>query len=113
ITAWNDEAHVEHNRDLYREKFAAVLEILSPALDVKMPDAAFYLWTRTPDSVSDTEFTRGLFETQNVTVLPGSFLSRDTELGNPGAGYVRMALVAPLDECLDAAQRIRIYTELL
>lgn len=111
ITAWNDEAHVEHNRDLYREKFAAVLEILSPVLDVKMPDAAFYLWAKTPNSVSDTEFSRGLFETQNVTVLPGSFLSRDTETGNPGAGYVRMALVAPLDECLDAANRIRTYIE--
>lgn len=111
ITAWNDEAHVEHNRALYREKFAAVLEILSPVLDVKMPDAAFYLWAKTP--CSDTEFARGLFETQNVTVLPGSFLSRDTETGNPGDGYVRMALVAPMDECIDAAQRIRTYTESL
>ncbi|WP_126454243.1 succinyldiaminopimelate transaminase [Sulfuriflexus mobilis] len=111
IAAWDDEAHVKHNRALYREKFAAVLEILSPVLDVTMPDAAFYLWARTPDSHSDTEFTRGLFETQNVTVLPGSFLSRDTETGNPGAGYVRMALVAPLDECLDAAKRIRSYIE--
>jgi N-succinyldiaminopimelate aminotransferase len=111
IMAWNDEAHVEHNRALYREKFAAVLEILNPVLDVQMPDAAFYLWVKTPGS--DTDFARGLFETQNVTVLPGSFLSRDTEAGNPGDGYVRMALVAPLDECLDAAQRIRTYTESL
>jgi N-succinyldiaminopimelate aminotransferase len=113
ITAWDDEAHVKHNRELYREKFAAVLEILSPVLDVQMPDAAFYLWARTPDSVSDTGFARGLFETQNVTVLPGSFLSRDTAAGNPGDGYVRMALVAPLDECLDAAKRIRSYIESL
>jgi N-succinyldiaminopimelate aminotransferase len=113
IKAWGDEAHVKHNRDLYREKFAAVLEILSPVLDVQMPDAAFYLWARTPNSVSDTEFARSLFETQNVTVLPGSYLSRDTATGNPGDGYVRMALVAPLDECLDAAQRIRTYIESL
>lgn len=110
ITAWNDEAHVEQNRALYREKFAAVLEILNPVLDVQMPDAAFYLWAKVPDS--DTEFTRGLFESQNVTVLPGSYLSRDTGAGNPGAGYIRMALVAPLDECLDAAHRIRAYIEL-
>ena len=111
ITAWDDEAHVEENRKLYREKFAAVLEILSPVLDVKMPDAAFYLWAKTPNS--DTEFAKGLFESQNVTVLPGSFLSRDTEQGNPGAGYVRMALVAPFDECIDAANRIRTYIESL
>ena len=107
IAAWNDEAHVKHNRDLYCEKFTAVLAILSPVLDVTMPDAAFYLWARLPAHISDTEFTRHLFETQNVTVLPGSYLSRDTATGNPGAGYVRMALVAPLDECCDAAERIR------
>jgi N-succinyldiaminopimelate aminotransferase len=113
ITAWDDEAHVKHNRDLYREKFAAVLKILSPVLDVQMPDAAFYLWAKTPNNMSDTEFARGLFETQNVTVLPGSFLSRDTDAGNPGEGYLRMALVAPLDECVDAAQRIQTYIESL
>lgn len=107
ILAWNDEAHVKHNRDLYREKFAAVLEILSPVLNVQQPDAAFYLWAETPNS--DTEFARELFATQNVTVLPGSFLSRDTANGNPGDKYIRMALVADTEECIEAAGRIRNY----
>ncbi|MCK4743214.1 MAG: succinyldiaminopimelate transaminase [Sulfuriflexus sp.] len=111
ILAWNDEAHVEHNRDLYREKFAAVIEILKPIIAVEQPDAGFYLWVKTP--ISDTDFARDLFATQNVTVLPGSYLSRDTDNGNPGENYVRMALVAPMDECIEAAMRIKEFIQTL
>lgn len=107
IAAWNDEAHVRDNRELYRQKFRAMLEILGGALDVQAPDASFYLWPRTP--IDDTEFARGLFAQQNVTVLPGSFLSREAHGDNPGRNHVRMALVAPLEECVDAARRIRAY----
>lgn len=111
IVAWQDEAHVKANRDLYRAKFDAVLDILQPVLDVQKPDAGFYLWAKTP--VSDTDFAHGLFEQQNVTVLPGSYLSREAEGINPGAGRVRLALVAELDECVEAAERIRQYVESL
>jgi len=111
IAAWNDEQHVEHNRHLYREKFSAVIKLLKPVINVEQPDAGFYLWLKTP--ISDTDFARDLFATQNVTVLPGSYLSRDTDTGNPGAGYVRMALVAELDECLEAAIRIKEFIETL
>ncbi len=109
IAAWSDEEHVQQNRKWYREKFDAVLAILKPVLDVDKPDASFYLWARTP--IEDTEFARGLFAQQNVTVLPGSYLSRVAHGVNPGAGHVRMALVAPLDECIEAANRIRNYVE--
>ena len=107
IPAWGDEAHVRANRALYRDKFAAVLETLDGCLEVEMPDAGFYLWPVTP--VDDSRFARGLLEQQNVTVLPGSFLSRTHDGINPGANHVRMALVAPLDDCIEAAQRIRTY----
>lgn len=107
--AWNDENHVRENRALYRAKFDAVLAILSPVLDVQPPDAGFYLWPRTP--IGDTEFARGLFAAQHVTVLPGSFLSRDAHGINPGAGYVRIALVPELKDCMEAARRIRAYVE--
>jgi len=109
--AWKDEDHVLNNRNLYRDKFAAVIKILKPVIHVKQPDAGFYLWVKTP--VSDTEFARDLFASQNVTVLPGSYLSRDTENGNPGANYVRMALVAPMDECIEAAMRIKEFIKTL
>lgn len=110
IQAWEDEQHVRENRSLYRAKFEAVMEILAPVLDVRMPDAGFYLWPRTPNS--DTEFARELFASQNVTVLPGSFLSRPGDDGSdPGANRVRMALVASLQECTEAARRIRAYLE--
>ena len=83
IAAWNDDAHAAANRALYREKFARVLPILAPVLDVVEPDGAFYLW---PDVRRDDEdFTRELFATQNLTILPGSYLARDTAAGNPGA----------------------------
>ena len=107
ISAWRDEAHVRENRRLYREKFAAVLDILAPVLDVQLPQAGFYLWPHTP--VSDEAFARGLLAEQNVIVLPGSYLSRTANGINPGQGYVRMALVAPLDDCTDAAQRIKSW----
>ncbi|MDX5373196.1 MAG: succinyldiaminopimelate transaminase [Pseudomonadaceae bacterium] len=109
VKAWNDEAHVRANRELYREKFAAMLEVLSPVLEVSAPDAGFYLWPRTP--IADTDFARGLYDRYNVTVLPGSYLSREAQGSNPGAQHVRMALVAPLDECREAAGRIRDYIE--
>ncbi|WFS17175.1 succinyldiaminopimelate transaminase [Pseudomonas sp. 905_Psudmo1] len=104
VAAWNDEAHVRANRDMYREKFAAVLDILAPVMDVQRPDGGFYLWARTPGD--DTLFTRDLFATEHVTVVPGSYLSREVDGVNPGAGRVRMALVAPLAECIEAAERI-------
>jgi N-succinyldiaminopimelate aminotransferase len=107
IRAWQDEAHVAENRTLYTEKFDAVLDILAPQLDVRLPDAGFYLWARTP--LGDTDFARELLAQQNVIVLPGSFLSRPVDGHNPGRGYVRMALVAPIEDCLEAAERIKSY----
>lgn len=109
IAAWNDEAHVLQNRDLYREKFDAVLEILGPVLDVQKPDGGFYLWPKVKGD--DAQFCRDLFEQQHVTVVPGSYLSREVDGINPGAGRVRLALVAPLTECVEAAQRIRAFIE--
>jgi len=104
VSAWSDESHVVENRKRYCEKFDRVLEILSDTLATQRPQAGFYLWPTTP--VADTEFAARLYAEQNITVLPGRFLSRDTADGNPGINKVRMALVAPLDECLDAANRI-------
>ncbi|AYC32075.1 succinyldiaminopimelate transaminase [Pseudomonas cavernae] len=109
VAAWNDEVHVRANRALYREKFDAVLDILAPVMDVQRPDGGFYLWAQTP--VDDQTFTRELFAREHVTVVPGSYLSREVEGFNPGAGRVRMALVAPLAECVEAAQRIRHYLQ--
>jgi N-succinyldiaminopimelate aminotransferase len=111
LAAWKDEEHVRHNRTLYRTKFDAVLQILSPVLKVQRPDASFYLWVPTP--IDDQEFTRRLFAEQNVTVLPGSYLSREAHGLNPGAGYVRMALVAELAECVEGAQRIAEFVKSL
>ncbi|MGC8702150.1 MAG: succinyldiaminopimelate transaminase [Thiomonas sp.] len=105
--AWDDEAHVAHNRALYREKFAAVLPILQPVMDVQLPDAGFYLWAATPGD--DAQFARGLLEKYNVTVLPGSYLARAQGGANPGSGCIRMALVASVDECTEAARRIAAY----
>jgi len=104
IAAWNDEQHVRANRQLYRDKFAAVLAELHSHLPVAAPDAGFYLWPETP--VSDLEFARRLYATENVIVLPGRFLARDANGVNPGENRVRMALVAPLAQCVEAAQRI-------
>jgi N-succinyldiaminopimelate aminotransferase len=102
--AWNDEIHVIENRRLYAEKFRAVTPRLQGVLDVSIPDAAFYLWAKT--SGNDTDFALKLYRDFNVTVLPGSFLARDARGINPGSGFVRIALVATLEECLDAADRI-------
>ncbi len=109
--AWNDEIHVRANRELYRAKFEAVLRILEPVLDVVRPDGGFYLWPKTP--IDDQRFTRELFEQEHVTVVPGSYLSREVEGLNPGADRVRMALVAPLAECIEGAERIRAFIERL
>ena len=105
IAAWSDEDHVRENRRLYREKFDAVLEELGDSLQLRRPDAGFYLWPRSPGS--DTDFAVDLYRDQHLTVLPGSFLGRNTDAGNPGAGHVRIALVPPLADCIEAAQRIR------
>ena len=105
--AWGDEAHVVANRALYREKFSAVLDILRPVLEVSAPAGGFYLWPETP--VDDCDFARGLLARHNVTVLPGSYLSRTAHGMNPGKNRVRMALVAPLEDCIEAAQRIKSY----
>lgn len=104
IAAWNDEAHVVENRDLYRRKFAEVTPLLEKVLDVRLPDAGFYLWAGVRGS--DTAFARDLLAQYNVTVLPGSYLAREAGGVNPGAGRIRMALVADTAECLEAAQRI-------
>ena len=105
IAAWNDEVHVVANRDMYRQKFAAVTPVLAKVLDVKLPDAGFYLWAGVPGG-DDQAFARDLLAQYNVTVLPGSFLARESQGFNPGAGRIRMALVAETQECMQAAQRI-------
>ena len=104
IAAWNDEQHVIDNRAQYRAKFAQVTPLLAEVLDVALPDAGFYLWAKV--NGDDAEFARDLFTLYNVTVLPGSYLARDAQGGNPGAGRIRMALVAETAECVEAAQRI-------
>ena len=104
VAAWEDEAHVRANRTLYREKFEAVVRILSQVTQVQMPEAAFYLWLRTP--AEDTAFARRLYETYNVTVLPGSFLAREARAVNPGRGFVRVALVPAPAQCIEGAQRL-------
>jgi N-succinyldiaminopimelate aminotransferase len=104
ITAWNDEAHVAENRHLYTEKFNKVITLLAPVLPIVKPDASFYLWIRTP--IDDTTFAQQLYRDYNVSVLPGSFLARDAQGVNPGKNFIRLALVANLNETLEAAQRI-------
>ena len=111
IAAWDDESHVRENRALYRAKFDAVLEIFAGVLDVERPAAGFYLWPKTP--IADTEFARRLYQEHAVTVLPGRFLARDTHRMNPGENRVRMALVATLDDCVEAAQRVAECTAAL
>ena len=108
VAAWADEQHVLDNRALYREKFAQVTPLLASVMDVQLPDAGFYLWAAVPEAFkgSDTDFSRELLALYNVVVLPGSFLARNAQGGNPGAGRIRMALVAGTAECLEAAERI-------
>ncbi|OIR11125.1 LL-diaminopimelate aminotransferase [mine drainage metagenome] len=111
IAAWNDEAHVETNRRLYAEKFAKAIALLAPVLPLTRPDAGFYLWVRTP--VADTSFAQQLYRDYNVSVLPGSYLAREAHGINPGANFIRLALVAGLDETLEAARRIAEFTQKL
>ena len=107
ITAWNDEAHVVDNRRLYREKFAEITPLIARHLDTSRPDAGFYLWASVARyAISDTEFARELQRQYNVAVLPGSFLARESDGINPGAGFLRIALVPDIAECREAARRI-------
>jgi N-succinyldiaminopimelate aminotransferase len=105
VAAWNDEAHVEENRRLYREKFSIVVPLLQQVTHASMPQAGFYLWLETP--IDDIAFARHLYQHYNVVVLPGSLLARGTHGSNPGANRVRIALVAQPEECLEAAQRLQ------
>jgi N-succinyldiaminopimelate aminotransferase len=107
ITAWSDDEHVRANRALYRRKFDRVLPMLRAVIDVERPAGGFYLWLNVGGD--DAAFTAGLFAAQNITVVPGSYLARATTDGNPGAGYVRISLVAPEEECVQAAGRIRDF----
>ena len=112
IAAWNDEAHVVDNRALYRQKFERVTPILASVMNVALPDAGFYLWAEVPPHVCggrDEAFTCELLAQYNVAVLPGSYLAREANGVNPGRGRVRMALVAGVDECVEAAERIRAF----
>ncbi|MDP1754382.1 MAG: succinyldiaminopimelate transaminase [Methylotenera sp.] len=108
VAAWDDETHVIENRTLYAQKFDDVTPLLKDVLEVKAPDAAFYLWAKIKDDqTSDTEFAIQLYRDLNITVLPGSFLAREAHGVNPGKNFIRMALVASYDECIEAAHRIR------
>ena len=109
ICAWDDEQHVIESRAIYREKFKTVLEIISPVIDVKLPDAGFYLWPKTP--IADTDFAQQLFAEKNITVLPGQYLSRTANNINPGENHIRMALVATIEETTEAAHRIKHFLE--
>ena len=111
MMAWSDEEHTSKNRALYREKFAAVTEILEGVLSFSEPVASFYLWVKTP--IDDIDFSQRLFAEKNVTVVPGQYLSGDSNGSNPGANHVRIALVASTAECVDAAMRIREFVESL
>ena len=107
IAAWNDETHVEENREQYRAKFNAITPLLKEVLEVELPDAGFYLWADVGRTgLSDTEFAQRLYAEYNVTVLPGSYLAREAHGINPGRNRIRMALVAATAEGLEAAQRI-------
>jgi N-succinyldiaminopimelate aminotransferase len=111
IAAWGDEAHVRDNRRMYAEKFHDVTPMIARHLDCRIPDAGFYLWAKTP--IADTEFARELMRQKNVVVLPGSYIARESGGINPGNNFVRIALVAPHEQCLDAAQRINDFSQSL
>lgn len=111
IAAWSDEKHVEENRRLYAEKYRAVLPLIKAPLEADMPDGAFYLWVRTP--IDDREFARRLYAECNVLVLPGSFLSREVDGRNPGRNRLRVALVQPLAQCVEAAERMMKFARTL
>lgn len=107
MAAWQDETHVKENRQAYRDKFEAVLPILTPVLDVKRPDASFYLWAATTSD--DARFTHDLLDQQAVKVLPGSYVSREADGINPGTNRIRIALVAPIEQCVEGAKRIATF----
>jgi len=111
VAAWQNESHVVDNREAYRQKFDAVLKIFDGVLDVAKPDASFYLWPKTP--IRGENFAQQLYAQQKVTVLPGSYLAREADGINPGENYVRLALVAPLAECIQAAERIKAFVQSL
>lgn len=111
IAAWNDEAHVAENRRMYADKFSTVIDILKPVLPVTLPDAGFYLWVPTP--IADTTFAQSLYRDYNVIVLPGSYLAREVNGVNPGNNFVRMALVANMEETTEAARRIARFVSSL
>lgn len=109
--AWKDESHVQENRRLYVQKFDATLGLIKAPLAAGMPQGGFYYWMRTP--TADTDFARELYRHRNVLVLPGSFLARDAHDENPGAGYIRIAMVAPLADCVEAISRIAGFSNTL
>jgi N-succinyldiaminopimelate aminotransferase len=109
IAAWQDEAHVAENRRLYREKFAAFYEIVNPVLPLTMPEAAFYFWVRVPGD--EEAFARDLYAATHVTVLPGSYIARESQGVNPGKGFVRIALVSTVADAVEAGKRIRDFVE--
>jgi len=111
IAAWGDEKHVEENRRLYAGKYKAVMPLIKAPLQADMPDGAFYLWMATP--IDDREFARRLYAERGVLVLPGSFLARDAQGTNPGRNRVRVALVPPLAQCVEAAGRMMNLTKAL
>jgi N-succinyldiaminopimelate aminotransferase len=115
VAAWNDEQHVAENRAKYVAKFRQITPMLQEVLDVDLPDASFYLWAKVDKhlAISDTEYARRLYAEYNVTVLPGSYLAREAHGINPGSNRIRMALVAEVDECLEAARRIVEFTKKL
>ena len=115
IAAWQDEAHVQENRRLYKEKFERIAPILTPHLQTQIPDAGFYFWASVSKyaPLSDSEFTRRLYHQYNVSVLPGSYLAREANGINPGSNYIRIALVAGMEECVEAAQRIADFCKTL
>jgi N-succinyldiaminopimelate aminotransferase len=115
IVAWNDETHVTENRTQYKRKFEQVTPLLAEVLDVALPDAGFSLWAMVDKlaNITDAEYAKRLYAEYNVTVLPGSYVARDAHGLNPGANRIRMALVAEVDECLEAAKRIVDFTRKL
>ena len=115
IAAWNDESHVQENRAKYITKFNQVTPLLQEVLDVALPDASFYLWAKVDKlaNISDPEYAKRLYAEYNVTVLPGSYLAREANGIHPGQQRIRMALVAEVEECLEAAQRIVAFTRSL
>ena len=109
IAAWEDEKHVAHNRALYQEKFALWMSELGELLDLRMPEAGFYFWIKVPEQFDgdDEIFVKALYEQANIHALAGRYLSREVNGKNPGQGYVRIALVASVEESREAISRIR------